>query len=92
MTHPNDVVEAVAKAICEADCGCITENELARCRELAIAALSLIKGEGGLDHRQIAVRYMDALARQLAKEGKLEQTEILHKASNLLDPPSEVGR
>jgi len=33
------MIERVAKAICEVDCGRITENELARCRELARAAI-----------------------------------------------------
>jgi glycerol kinase len=33
------MIEMVARAICEADCGRVTEDELARCTELARAAL-----------------------------------------------------
>jgi hypothetical protein len=37
--------EKVARAICEADCGRITENELSRCRDLARAAINTIGKE-----------------------------------------------
>jgi hypothetical protein len=35
--------ERLARSICEADCGCITENELARCYDLADAVLSTMR-------------------------------------------------
>lgn len=34
--------EAVARAICEVDCGMVTENELDRCRDLADAAIRTV--------------------------------------------------
>lgn len=34
--------EAVARAICEVDCGVVTENELDRCRDLADAAIRTV--------------------------------------------------
>jgi len=33
--------EQIARELCEADCGRITENELDRCRELATVVLSI---------------------------------------------------
>jgi len=38
-----DLVEAVARALCEADCGCVTDNELARCRDLARAVIPVVQ-------------------------------------------------
>lgn len=42
----DDLREVIARAICEADCGCVTENELARCEGLTDAALAAIKQAG----------------------------------------------
>jgi hypothetical protein len=38
-----DLVEQVARAMCEADCGQITENELARCRDFARAIIPVVR-------------------------------------------------
>lgn len=35
--------ERIARALCEADCGRITENELARCRDLVPAVLKAMR-------------------------------------------------
>lgn len=37
------VIDRVASAICEADCGCISENEMARCHQLAKAAVGAMR-------------------------------------------------
>lgn len=37
------MIERVARAISEADCGCITENELDRCMGLARAAIEAMR-------------------------------------------------
>ena len=37
----DDLREKIARVLCEADCGRITENELDRCRGLADAVLDL---------------------------------------------------
>jgi hypothetical protein len=37
------ILEKVARGICEADCGRVTENEMARCRDLARAALEALR-------------------------------------------------
>lgn len=36
----NEYIERIATAICEADCGTVSENELDRCRGLARAAVN----------------------------------------------------
>ena len=37
------MIEKMARAICEVDCGRVTENELARCRDLAAVALTALQ-------------------------------------------------
>ena len=46
MSGSEEQIERVARAICEVDCGRITENELDRCRDLARAAITAMQSEG----------------------------------------------
>ncbi len=38
----HDLIERIAVAICEADCGLVTDRELERCRRLAVVAIDVI--------------------------------------------------
>ena len=81
------MVEVVAKAICEADRGRITENELDRCRDLARAAIQAMMEP---TDEMVAVGGFEALEASMAE--RRHYAEIKARLGGLPAYESQVQR